>query len=202
MAERREFEVAVVGLGGIGSGAVYWAAKRVGGGVLGLERFEFGHERGASQDHSRIIRLSYHTPEYVRFARDSYAAWSDARGGLRRAARDPDGRPRPLSRERARVDRRLHERRSTRSAGSRTSGSTPARRCGAGRSGGSPTTSGSCTRRTPGSWRPRRRTTRTGAWPRAMGATLVDDARVDGGARGGRAVRARAPRRARSAPSG
>ena len=64
-------------MGGIGSGAVYWAAKRAGAGVLGLERFEFGHERGASQDHSRIIRLSYHRPEYVRFALDSYVAWSD-----------------------------------------------------------------------------------------------------------------------------
>jgi sarcosine oxidase len=76
-AERREFDVAVIGVGGIGSGAVYWAAKRAGAGVLGLERFELGHERGASQDHSRIIRLSYHTPDYVRFARDAYAAWSE-----------------------------------------------------------------------------------------------------------------------------
>lgn len=76
MSERREFEVAVVGLGGIGSGAAYWAAKRSGAGVLGLERFELGHERGASEDHSRIIRLSYHTPEYIRFALDAYAAWS------------------------------------------------------------------------------------------------------------------------------
>jgi sarcosine oxidase len=77
MVDRREFEVAVVGVGGIGSGAVYWAAKRAGAGVLGLERFELGHERGASQDHSRIIRLSYHTPRYVRFAQDAYAAWSE-----------------------------------------------------------------------------------------------------------------------------
>ena len=77
MSERREFDVAVVGLGGIGSGAAYWAAKRAGAGVLGLERFELGHERGASQDHSRIIRLSYHTPSYVRFAQDAYAAWAD-----------------------------------------------------------------------------------------------------------------------------
>ena len=77
MSERRDFDVVVVGLGGIGSGAAYWAAKRAGAGVLGLERFEFGHERGASQDHSRIIRLSYHTPSYVRFARDAYAAWAD-----------------------------------------------------------------------------------------------------------------------------
>jgi sarcosine oxidase len=76
VAERREFEVAVVGLGGIGSGAAYWAARRSGAGVLGLERFELGHERGASEDHSRIIRLSYHSPAYVRFARDAYAAWS------------------------------------------------------------------------------------------------------------------------------
>jgi sarcosine oxidase len=76
VAERKEFEVAVVGLGGIGSGAVYWAARRAGAGVLGLERFELGHGRGASQDHSRIIRLSYHAREYVRFARDSYAAWA------------------------------------------------------------------------------------------------------------------------------
>jgi sarcosine oxidase len=75
VAERKEFEVAVAGLGGIGSGALYWAARRAGAGVLGLERFELGHGRGASQDHTRIIRLSYHAPEYVRFARDSYAAW-------------------------------------------------------------------------------------------------------------------------------
>jgi sarcosine oxidase len=80
MGERREFDVAVIGVGGIGSGAVYWAAKRAGAGVLGLERFELGHERGASQDHSRIIRLSYHRPDYVRFAQDAYAAWSELEG--------------------------------------------------------------------------------------------------------------------------
>jgi sarcosine oxidase len=68
-AGRRDFNVAVIGVGGIGSGAVYWAAKRAGAGVLGLERFELGHQRGASQDHSRIIRLSYHRPDHVRFAR-------------------------------------------------------------------------------------------------------------------------------------
>jgi sarcosine oxidase len=74
---RREFEVAVVGLGGIGSSATYWASKRAGADVLGLERFELGHERGASQDHSRLIRLSYHTPNYVRFAQDAYRAWAE-----------------------------------------------------------------------------------------------------------------------------
>lgn len=73
------FDVAVIGVGGLGSAAVYWAAAR-GASVLGLERFSFGHERGASEDHSRIIRLSYHTPDYVRFANDAYAAWADVEG--------------------------------------------------------------------------------------------------------------------------
>ncbi|HVH54541.1 MAG TPA: FAD-dependent oxidoreductase, partial [Actinomycetota bacterium] len=77
MGDRREFEVAVIGLGGIGSAAVYRGAKRVGSGVLGLERFELGHDRGASHDHSRIIRLSYHSPAYVRFAQDAFRAWAE-----------------------------------------------------------------------------------------------------------------------------
>ncbi len=69
-----EFDVVVVGLGGIGSGAAYWLAKR-GARVLGLEQFELGHARGESHDHSRIIRLSYVTPPYVRLAKEAYAAW-------------------------------------------------------------------------------------------------------------------------------
>ena len=70
-----EFDAVVVGLGGIGSGAAYWLARR-GLKVLGLERFGLGHERGASQDHSRIIRRSYHTPGYVRMAGQAYEAWA------------------------------------------------------------------------------------------------------------------------------
>jgi len=67
----------VVGLGGIGSGAAYWLSRRLGAGVLGLEQFELGHVNGASQDHSRIIRLSYHRREYVRLARRAYATWAE-----------------------------------------------------------------------------------------------------------------------------
>jgi sarcosine oxidase len=44
--------------------------------VLGLEQFELGHVRGESQDHSRIIRLSYHTAGYVELAKRAYAAWA------------------------------------------------------------------------------------------------------------------------------
>jgi sarcosine oxidase len=73
---RRDYEYIVLGLGGLGSAAAYWLARRAGGDVLGLERFELGHARGESQDHSRIIRLSYHTPEYVELAKRAYAAWA------------------------------------------------------------------------------------------------------------------------------
>jgi sarcosine oxidase len=72
---RNNYEYIVLGLGGIGSAAAYWLARRAGDQVLGLEQFAIGHVRGASQDHSRIIRLSYHTPGYVALARQAYAAW-------------------------------------------------------------------------------------------------------------------------------
>ena len=71
----QSYDVIVIGLGGIGSGAAYWLA-RSGASVLGLEQFELGHARGESHDHSRIIRLSYHAPEYVRLAKEAYGAWA------------------------------------------------------------------------------------------------------------------------------
>jgi sarcosine oxidase len=73
----REYRYAVLGLGGIGSAAVYRLARRAPGEVIGLERFELGHSRGASEDHSRIIRRSYHTPGYVRLADSAYRAWEE-----------------------------------------------------------------------------------------------------------------------------
>jgi sarcosine oxidase len=74
---RSEWDAIVVGLGAIGSGAAYWLSRRFGDRVLGLEQFELGHSNGAGQDHSRIIRLSYHHPDYVRLARRAYASWSE-----------------------------------------------------------------------------------------------------------------------------
>ncbi|MBF8289913.1 MAG: Sarcosine oxidase [Chloroflexi bacterium] len=73
----RDWDVVVVGLGAIGSAAAHWAAARPGVRVLGLEQFEFDHPNGASQDHSRIIRLSYHRRDYVRLARRAYACWAE-----------------------------------------------------------------------------------------------------------------------------
>jgi sarcosine oxidase len=74
---KRDYEYIVLGLGGFGSAAAYWLARRAGGEVLGLEQFELGHVRGESQDHSRIIRLSYHTAGYVELAKYAYRAWAE-----------------------------------------------------------------------------------------------------------------------------
>jgi sarcosine oxidase len=79
----------VVGLGGLGSAAVYWLARASDEAgrparVVGVEQYAFGHDRGASQDHSRIIRLSYHTPHYVALARAAYRAWADVEAELSR----------------------------------------------------------------------------------------------------------------------
>ncbi|TIC81919.1 N-methyl-L-tryptophan oxidase [Nocardioides sp. GY 10127] len=70
------YRLVVVGVGGVGSAACYWGA-RAGGGVLGLEKFELGHSRGASQDHSRIIRLAQHEEPYASLAPHAYTTWAE-----------------------------------------------------------------------------------------------------------------------------
>ncbi|MEP7203029.1 MAG: N-methyl-L-tryptophan oxidase [Ilumatobacteraceae bacterium] len=71
------YDIAVVGLGGIGSATACFAARN-GNSVVGLERFALGgHHHGASHDHSRIIRHSYHTPHYVQLTRLAYDAWRE-----------------------------------------------------------------------------------------------------------------------------
>ncbi|XP_050399447.1 monomeric sarcosine oxidase [Patella vulgata] len=74
---RTHFEYIVVGCGGIGSAAVYWLAKRAKADVLGIEQFELGHHNGGSQDHSRIVRLTYHDKRYTKLARDTLQTWHE-----------------------------------------------------------------------------------------------------------------------------
>lgn len=70
------YDVAVVGLGALGSAAAYHAAIK-GAKVIGFEQFEFGHVRGASHDTSRIVRTSYGSPEFVALARSAYKDWAE-----------------------------------------------------------------------------------------------------------------------------
>jgi sarcosine oxidase len=75
---QRTFDAIVIGLGAIGSAAAYRLASAPGAPrVLGLEQFELGHDSGASQDVSRITRLSYHRREYVELAIEAQAAWAE-----------------------------------------------------------------------------------------------------------------------------
>jgi sarcosine oxidase len=67
----------VIGLGVMGSAALRSLAAR-GLRVLGIERFEPGHDRGSSHGATRIIRLSYFEhPSYVRLLREAYPLWRE-----------------------------------------------------------------------------------------------------------------------------
>lgn len=77
---RESYEAIVIGCGGLGSAALYRLSRELGDGVLGTERFTLGHDRGASQDHSRIIRLAQHQSEYAALAPDAYEAWHEIEG--------------------------------------------------------------------------------------------------------------------------
>jgi sarcosine oxidase len=74
---RTTYEYIIVGCGGTGAAAAYWLSRQAGDQVLALEQFHVGHERGGSEDHSRIIRLSYHAPEYTTLTPHTYEAWSE-----------------------------------------------------------------------------------------------------------------------------
>ena len=71
------YDVVVVGVGGMGSAALYHLARR-GRRVLGLERFDLLHEQGSSHGLTRIIRLAYFEhPDYVPLLRRAYELWRE-----------------------------------------------------------------------------------------------------------------------------
>jgi sarcosine oxidase len=67
----------VVGAGALGTAASYWLAKRGVRDVLVLEQFELGNDRGASEDHSRIIRHSYHSADYTALTPAAFQTWGE-----------------------------------------------------------------------------------------------------------------------------
>jgi sarcosine oxidase len=74
---RERYDVVVVGVGGMGSAALYHLARR-GKRVLGLERFDIPHEHGSSHGLTRIIRLGYfEDPSYVPLLRRAYELWRE-----------------------------------------------------------------------------------------------------------------------------
>lgn len=70
------FDVIVIGGGAMGTAAARNLSAR-GRSVLLLERFEIGHARGSSGGPTRIFRLAYDHPDYVRMARLALEDWRD-----------------------------------------------------------------------------------------------------------------------------
>ena len=65
MTTTQRYDAIVIGLGGIGSAALYHLALR-GKRALGIEQFGIAHELGSSHGATRIIRLAYYEdPSYV-----------------------------------------------------------------------------------------------------------------------------------------
>jgi sarcosine oxidase len=72
-----KYDVAVVGLGAMGSAAAYSLAKR-GAKVVAFDRLAPPHHLGSTHGHTRIIREAYYEhPLYVPLVRRSYELWAE-----------------------------------------------------------------------------------------------------------------------------
>ncbi|MCE2791850.1 MAG: N-methyl-L-tryptophan oxidase [Blastopirellula sp.] len=77
-------DLAIVGVGGMGS-AAFWAAAERGLNVLALEQFGPAHDRGSSHGQTRIIRAAYFEhPSYVPMAQRSFQLWDEISARSRR----------------------------------------------------------------------------------------------------------------------
>src|SRR5205814_9318186 len=77
----QQYRAIVIGCGAVGAATTYWLSRRLGGGVLALEQYQHGHSRGASEDHSRVIRHAYSRPEYTALTPAAYQSWNVAERG-------------------------------------------------------------------------------------------------------------------------
>ena len=68
--------IAVIGAGVMGL-ATGWALRRRGHEAVVYEQFTVGHDRGSSHGRSRIFRLAYVEPEYVRLAQEALGLWRE-----------------------------------------------------------------------------------------------------------------------------
>src|SRR5215470_5772791 len=69
-------KVAIIGAGVTGL-ATARALARCGHEVVVYEQFERGHTRGSSHGRSRIFRLAYSEPQWVRLAQEALAGWRE-----------------------------------------------------------------------------------------------------------------------------
>ncbi|MFG2695301.1 N-methyl-L-tryptophan oxidase [Kitasatospora sp. NPDC048407] len=77
MTNSVDADVIVVGLGAMGSQALWQLARR-GVGAIGIEQFTPGHDRGASHGESRIIRTAYaEGTAYVPLVKRAWKLWQE-----------------------------------------------------------------------------------------------------------------------------
>lgn len=75
------FDIAVIGVGGMGSAAFYHLAKS-GAKVCGIEQFTPGHGEGSSHGDTRVIRKAYpEAPDYIPLLNRSYELWKNLERG-------------------------------------------------------------------------------------------------------------------------
>ncbi|MDP6946601.1 MAG: N-methyl-L-tryptophan oxidase, partial [Myxococcota bacterium] len=75
------YDVAVLGVGAVGSAALYHLARR-GVSAVGLDRFPPGHDRGSSHGETRVIRKAYfEDPAYVPLLHRAYDGWREIEAG-------------------------------------------------------------------------------------------------------------------------
>jgi sarcosine oxidase len=67
-------KVAIVGAGVMGC-ATAWALSERGAEVSVYEQFGLDHDRGSSHGRTRIFRVAYPEPYWVRFAQEAFAGW-------------------------------------------------------------------------------------------------------------------------------
>src|SRR3954462_917582 len=72
----QKIDVAVIGAGAMGSATAWWLARR-GVDVALFEQFAPAHTRGSSHGGTRIFRLAYYDPFYVRMAQAALPLWRE-----------------------------------------------------------------------------------------------------------------------------
>ena len=83
-------DVVVIGAGAMGSATAWWLARR-GRDVTLVEQFEQGRTNGSSHGGSRIFRLAYDQPEYVRMAQAALPLWRELEADAGRPLLDMTG---------------------------------------------------------------------------------------------------------------
>lgn len=82
---KNSWDVIVVGVGAVGSAALYQLARR-GRKVLGIDRFAPPHDHGSSHGNTRITRLALgEGAKYFQFARRSHEIWRELEAATGRA---------------------------------------------------------------------------------------------------------------------